>query len=215
MPMPVNDLTGQTFGYLTILRREGLCNRKKSRRATWLAKCVCGEQVVVIGANICSTKRGALKSCGCRRGEMLVAARDTHGMTGHPAWVTWSNMRSRCTNPKDKDWRNYGARGITVCVRWRDSFANFWADMGPTWQEGLTLDRRRNAGNYTPTNCRWATVQEQSNNRRGNVMVRTPKGTMTVVQAARLYGIKPVTLYARIRWGWPVHKALVPPGSTT
>ncbi len=215
MVMPVKDMTGLTFGYLTVLRRHGLSNRPRSKQATWLCRCICGEEVVRIGANLRSTLRGPKKSCGCRHGEMIVDATGSHGMTNHPAFSTWTAMRSRCSNPNDKDWRNYGARGIRVCARWRESFENFWADMGATWQRGLTLDRKRNDRGYSPANCRWATAEQQSNNRRGNIFITTPSGRMSIAQAARAFGVKPITLRKRLERGWTVAKALIPPECST
>ena len=215
MANPPVDMTGKTFGYLTVLRREGSAQYQgtTSSRATWHCRCVCGTEVVRIGVNLRNGK--TKKSCGCKTGEIIVEARGTHGMTGHPAWVTWSQMRARCLHPGNKDWHNYGGRGIKVCKRWADSFAAFWEDMGPTWREGLTIDRRRVNGHYTPKNCRWATAKEQANNTRSNIRIKTPKGTMTVAQAAEAFGLKRITLYKRLEWGWPVKRALLPPGSTT
>jgi hypothetical protein len=74
-------------------------------------------------------------------------------------------MKSRCSNPKDKGYKDYGGRGIKVCDRWQD-FVNFMKDMLPTWQPGLSIDRKDNEGDYTPDNCRWATDSEQERNKR-------------------------------------------------
>ena len=73
-----------------------------------------------------------------------------HGMTHHPVYMVWCGMRVRCGDPKGagKNWSSYGGRGISVCAAWQQSFAAFWADMGPTWAPGLTLERIDNNGNY-------------------------------------------------------------------
>lgn len=86
--------------------------------------------------------------------------------------TAWRSMLSRCHNPKNRSWQDYGGRGILVCDRWRYSFDNFYADIGkrPTGRTGnkskFSLDRINNEGNYEPGNCRWATTKQQMNNRR-------------------------------------------------
>ena len=96
-------------------------------------------------------------------------------------------MRRRCLQPNDKDWNNYGARGITVCERWATSFDAFWEDMGPTYKPMLSLERVDNNGPYSPSNCRWATAQEQARNTRNTVWLDTPKGRMPLEDAAKAY----------------------------
>lgn len=88
----------------------------------------------------------------------------THGLTDSPEYISWIGMRNRCQRPRDIAYKYYGARGITVCDRWQ-SFENFYADMGKR-PKGLSLDRINSAGNYEPTNCRWATSKQQHENRR-------------------------------------------------
>jgi hypothetical protein len=129
-------------------------------------------------------------------------------MAQHPAYAVYRSMIDRCRLPSHQSWRNYGGRGITVCERWQQSFENFWEDMGPTYQKGMTIERMKNSKGYSKTNCRWRSMKHQSNNRRTNVFVRTPIGRMTISQAAERYGIGRSTLDWRLKAGWSVKRAL-------
>lgn len=217
MSHPVLDLTGQKFGCLTVIKQAGTTQRVSPRtgkliahKALWLVQCVCGKRLVRSSPSLRSKHRPQVKSCGCMHGKTIVAGKGSHGMTKHPAWGSWSAMRSRCENPHDKDWKNYGARGITVCKRWSQSFPAFWQDMGATWAPRLTLGRIDNNKEYSKKNCRWETSMQQANNKRCSVLIPTPKGTMTVAMAARAYKLSPGTVYQRLARGWKGKKLLSP-----
>jgi hypothetical protein len=153
------DLTGKRFGLLVAIEYLG--------RARWRCRCDCGQETRSNGAHL---RHGFSRSCGCTRakaaGQAAARACTTHGASKTPEFSIWTDMLRRCSDPRRPEFKHYGGRGITVCDRWRESFANFLADMGPRPSPGLTLDRRDNDGNYEPGNCRWATVLEQNRNRR-------------------------------------------------
>jgi hypothetical protein len=201
------DLTGKKFAYLTIIK----FSHSNCSGTNWLSKCICGKQLTVIG---CRLTRKCLPptpmSCGCITGKRHSQQITIHGMSRHPAYRVWSSMKSRCLNLTDKNYKNYGDRGITVCKRWQQSFQNFWDDMNSTYKEGLTLDRKNNDGNYSKRNCRWATPREQANNRRNNKRIKTKWGYLTLAEASRKSGILSITIRKRVAAGWNEKDLLKP-----
>ncbi len=157
------ELSDQIFGRLTVLRKLG---RNRHNQIVWLCICSCGKEHEAIGSVL---KRGLVRSCGCLRDELLRERSVTHGHTlGRKAsteYSSWANMITRCSNPKNIDWKHYGGRGISVCREWRKSFAAFFRDMGSKPMDH-SIDRIDVNGNYEPSNCRWATSSEQQKNKR-------------------------------------------------
>lgn len=155
------DLTGQRFGRLTVVDR---CGCTSDGHSAWLCKCDCGKTSVVNGRYL---THGNTTSCGCFHKEMLSKRSTTHRKVHTRLYSIWTNMISRCTNEKVPCYHCYGGRGITVCDEWKNDFMTFyeWA-MANGYADNLTIDRADNDGNYEPSNCRWITMKEQSQNRR-------------------------------------------------
>lgn len=131
--------------------------------------------------------------------------------TKHPLFQTWIAMIRRCGDPRSKGYENYGARGITVCERWRADFWAFVADMGERPSPKHTIERIKNDGHYAPDNCRWATDAEQKMNTRRNTLVTFKGKTLPVTEWARRLDIPPATLFWRLRNGVAPEIALTAP----
>lgn len=180
-----NDLTGKVFGRWTVLRLI------EHHRTKWLCRCECGLERAVYPSPLISGR-----STGCARGRCNCryingnrtgkAGYSEHGprvqtrkprspqgrRTRLPEYAAWRSMKSRCLNPNVKYFEHYGGRGITVCPPWLNSSEQFIRDMGPRPSPKHSLDRIDNDGNYEPSNCRWATKQEQRQNQRSKKKVQ-------------------------------------------
>lgn len=126
-------------------------------------------------------------------------------------YLVWKAIRTRCLNPKSKDYARYGGAGVTLCEAWKEDFNSFLQDMGERPSRAHTIDRRDNSKGYEPGNCRWATIIEQNNNRTNNVHITFEGVTRTASQMAQAFGIAPTVFIKRIRRGWPLEEALRTP----
>lgn len=200
------DLAGKRTGMLVAVRSVG--HRGNSRAHFWECRCDCGKTAHVRANYL---RSGKTTSCGCQK---RLGHKPTHGHARGrqtPTYLAWLGLRSRCSNPKNIRWPEYGGRGITVCERWKESFEHFLADMGEKPSRAHQIDRINNDGNYEPSNCRWTTRIEQMNNTSANVRVVFQGRVQTIAQWARELGIAANTIAVRLRIGWSPERALTAP----
>lgn len=150
------DLTGKTFGYLTVI---GISSR--GDKPKWKVRCKCGKEFIADGTRM---KSRHTKSCGCYQTEILKKIKRTHGMTvdNERLYNIWMNMKHRCYNNKCDKYEYYGGRGISICNEWMNDSTLFfkWA-LANGYKNNLTIHRDDNDGNYCPSNCVWITQREQ------------------------------------------------------
>lgn len=205
--MPAIDLTGERYGKLTALES----HYDRQRRATmWKCKCDCGN-IVYVRAN--SLRHGRAKSCGCLRAESNIQKKTTHGLAGTHLYAAWSSMKARCYNSNSHNYARYGARGIEVCDEWKNSFEEFgkWA-LAHGYQDGLSIDRIDNDGNYCPDNCRWVDTKAQNNNRGVSLMFTYNGKTQNLSLWCEELGIPYYRTWQRIhQYGYTFEQAIALP----
>lgn len=161
-PPNLIDLAGESFGSLTVLKRNG----SQGSQAAWLCKCKCGNFVTVRSRDL---RSGSIKSCGCYRRLVAKKTATKHGASHTRLYAVWVSMLQRCGNPNNQDYQHYGGRGIEVCQDWL-SFEAFkaWAESAG-YRKGLSIERVDNDGGYNPENCVWIPLRDQAKNRRTSV----------------------------------------------
>lgn len=201
------DLTGQEFDNLEVIEFAGYAS---NGNAKWKCKCKCGRFKDIASWQIINR---ATRSCGCLRDNALRAMRTTHRDGNSTEHRIWSNIMTRCYNPKCAAYRWYGGRGIEACDRWRgdSGYQNFLSDVGRRPGPEYTLDRINHNGNYEPSNVRWATVKQQARNRRSNRMIEHDGRCLSVAEWAEILGVRSGSLLQRINSGWSIERALTTP----
>lgn len=200
---PLLNIIGKKFHRLTVLERVPRVGDSR-----WKCKCDCGNITHALGYNLTG---GAVKSCGCLQREeaskYMTKKKTIHGMARTRQYRIWNGMKNRCLNPNSEGYKDYGAKGITVCERWH-KFMNFWEDMKEGYSDNLSIDRKDNEKGYCKENCRWIDMVGQANNRTNNRPITLNGVTMNLHQWARKTGIKPNTIDERLKRGWTLEKAL-------
>lgn len=169
---------------------------------------VCGKPVDSTPGQI-ANGRGKHCSKECRDASYV-----THGEKGTPEWAAWQSMKSRCLNPNDQNYHNYGGRGITVHAAWIQSFETFLADVGYRPNPTDSLDRKKNNLGYFPGNVRWANKTEQARNTRRNRLITFEGVTDCMAGWAERIGMSPEALSGRLKAGWSIEKAITTPKGT-
>lgn len=198
------DLVGQKFGMMTVLAR---ALNDPAGKSQWLCRCDCGNEKVLRSEFL---KHRPVPNCGCYTMVQWRAKSTKHGLDKHPLSPVWHAMINRCHNPNSSGYYKYGAKGITVCDRWRfgdvedgNGLQCFIKDMSHGFHPGLQIDRINNNGGYSPTNCRWVTPKENARNKSDNHIVLSVYGAHPLVETSELSGLGTDALINRERKGYP------------
>jgi hypothetical protein len=196
----------EKYGLLTPI--EYSYSKKRNSDQFWLFKCDCGIEKII---RLYDVSRGKTNSCGCLRKKQLAERNKSnvkHGYFGTPTYDSWASIIERCCNTNSGNYHMYGAKGITMCQKWRESFEEFLKDMGER-PEGFSIDRINVYGDYEPGNCRWANAKTQANNRTNNRKISFNNQILNLSEWSDITGIKPSTISKRIdKYGWPIEEAL-------
>jgi hypothetical protein len=176
-----------------------------------LYKCECG---VVKEYYINSVKTGNTKSCGCLKKEKSIGARTTtHGLSNHPLYGTWKTIIQRCYKKKRREYKYYGAQGVTVCEEWRNTPSLFieWA-LSNGWESGMDIDKDIKGGMvYSPENCSIVTHKENSNNRTTNHLIEYLGMIKNIQQWGDHFGIGHKIIRTRLSRGWDIEEIFTTP----
>jgi hypothetical protein len=198
VPASVTDLTGEHYGKLTVIGYKGIGT---SRAYRWLVKCECGNMAVCRASNL-------KKSKSCFKCKNI-----KHGMVNSSTYKSWCMMLTRCNNPNYNQYKDYGGRGISVCARWSGSFQSFLEDMGER-PRGTSIDRKDNDGNYEPSNCCWATSEQQAQNRRTTRLATYASATLSLSAWSRLIGVSLMTIRKYVDQGNTIEDIVIHFGRT-
>lgn len=207
VPQNIQDISGKTYNRWSVIG----FSRTFKNHSYWVCRCDCGIIRVVERYQITS---GRSKSCGCLRNELYGTHNKKHNLSYNAAYFCWHGMISRCYNEQDPSFERYGGRGITVCDRWhfgktgRYALECFIEDMGERPSPEHTLDRIDNKGNYEPKNVRWATKEQQANNRSCVNLIAYDGKEMSIAQWAKFLNINSHLIRDRMRRGWDFSSAI-------
>lgn len=171
-----------------------LSEYEKDNKWFLVCECDCGKTKHINQAHF-----RQIRSCGCIKAVTSALNGTTHGMSNSKEYQAWDSMKDRCLKPNHPAYHNYGGRGISICERWVESFSNFFSDMGYAPSKEHSLDRIDVNGDYCADNCRWATWEEQQNNRRNNVSVTMNGETRNLYSWCKEYGVSMQFIHHRVK----------------
>lgn len=199
------DLTNRRFGRLVAL---GPIGRNANGDIRWHCRCDCGNATFVAATHLIHNHT---TSCGCYQAEVTTKRSTSHGMSHTKEYEAWCSMNKRCYSPNNKEYQNYGGRGIAVCDEWRYDFVAFYDHIGPMPFPKATIDRINNELSYFPGNVKWSTQKEQARNRRNNTLLTHNGKTQSMSAWVEETGISRGAIQTRIKMGWPIDKVLTEP----
>ena len=201
------DHTGEVYGNTKVIDFSHIDN---GGNAYW--NCMCGQCKKIYTTSIHNLKRAKHPICEKCRLENARKSHTTHGKSDDRLFTIWMNMKARCYRKTSKDYPNYGGRGIKICDEWINNFQEFydWA-IKNGYSDELTIDRIDVNGNYEPDNCRWATREEQENNKRNSVYYEIDGVKHTISKWADLYNMPKELVRTRVKRGMNIKKALTYP----
>jgi len=182
---------GFKSGMLTVIAPHKY--RDINRNKLFLCKCECGVELLRRANEVLN---GKAKACGCTRPDKFTFK---HGYSDTPEYYSWNSLKSRCLNPNDVNYANYGGRGIKVCDAWANNFMEFLADMGFRPSVEMSIERIDPNGDYCPSNCKWATTAEQGANKRDNLKIELNGEIKSAAEWDRLAGHKSGRVDQRLR----------------
>lgn len=187
---------GEKYGRLTII---SFAHKSAPQAKKIICLCDCGNEFATRATNLIT---GNTSSCGCLKKEMRINANTTHNLTNHPLYSKWTGMIGRCKNPNGDFYKDYGGRGIKVSAEWRNNFKAFYDwSIANGWEKGLSIERNDVNGDYSPQNCSWILLKDQSLNTRRNIRITYNGVTMAASRWADELGIIRSTFYNCLREG--------------
>jgi hypothetical protein len=201
-------VAGARYDRLTLIYEDG---RSTDGHVRWRCRCDCGVLKSIVGKDI----GRSIHSCGCLQRELTAQRSLIHGEARRgrktAEYHAWRDLIRRCEDRGRAQYKDYGGRGITVCRRWRVSYANFLADVGRRPAAGYSIERRNNHRGYGPGNCGWATRGEQGHNKRNNIWIEVDGIRKIQADWSRDNQIPVPIIIDRRRHGWSDEEAVTTP----